>query len=331
MLSMKMKRFLGLITLLFITCTLSQAQEYQAKAVLDSNRILIGDQIHVDFTVTAPQNATFIVPTVTQEVLGASGIDLVSGSATDTTINGQMVSYHQQWTITAFDSGAYVFPSIPVLSADSQLLAQSQPLPFFVNTVAVDTTAAIRDIKGIAKVPLTFKEILPYLLITLAAAAVIALLVWFILKHERKNKPQQKVVKKSKPKEKPDITALKELEKLKLKKLWQSGQVKQYYSELTDIIRTYIDGRYDINAMEMITADILKELDDAGLPHKLHQELEQTLTTADLVKFAKMEPLPDDHDRCFKQAVEFVRETADQGSGDRIQGSDKTEKREDVH
>lgn len=312
MLSMKMKRFLGLITLLFITCTLSQAQEYQVKAVLDSNRILIGDQIHVDFTVTAPQNATFIVPTVTQEVLGASGIDLVSGSATDTTINGQMVSYHQQWTITAFDSGAYVFPSIPVLSADSQLLAQSQPLPFFVNTVAVDTTAAIRDIKGIAKVPLTFKEILPYLLITLAAAAVIALLVWFILKHERKNKPQQKVVKKSKPKEKPDITALKELEKLKLKKLWQSGQVKQYYSELTDIIRTYIDGRYDINAMEMITADILKELDDAGLPHKLHQELEQTLTTADLVKFAKMEPLPDDHDRCFKQAVNFVQETAEQ-------------------
>ena len=308
---MKMKRFLGLITLLFITCTLSQAQEYQAKAVLDSNRILIGDQIHVDFTVTAPQNATFIVPTVTQEVLGASGIDLVSGSATDTTINGQMVSYHQQWTITAFDSGAYVFPSIPVLSADSQLLAQSQPLPFFVNTVAVDTTAAIRDIKGIAKVPLTFKEILPYLLITLAAAAVIALLVWFILKHERKNKPQQKVVKKSKPKEKPDFTALKELEKLKIKKLWQSGQVKQYYSELTDIIRTYIDGRYDINAMEMITADILKELDDAGLPHKLHQELEQTLTTADLVKFAKMEPLPDDHDRCFKQAVEFVQETAE--------------------
>jgi hypothetical protein len=316
-----MKRIFGLISLLLVICTISHAQEFQAKAVLDSNNVLIGDQIHVDFTVTAPQNSNFIVPTITQEVLSANGIDLVGSSATDTTFNGQMVSYHQQWTITAFDSGAYVFPSVPVFSPDSLLLAQSQPLPFFVNTVAVDTTAAIRDIKGIAKVPLTFKEILPYLLITLAALAVIALLVWFILKHERKNKPQQKVAKKSKPKEKPDVTALKELEKLKLKKLWQSGQVKQYYSELTDIIRTYIDGRYDINAMEMITADILKELDDSGLPHKLHQELEQTLTTADLVKFAKMEPLPDDHDRCFKQAVEFVRETADQGLGIRGQES----------
>lgn len=287
------------------------AQTFQAKAVLDSNRILIGDQIHVDFTVTVPQNAAFIVPSVTQEALSGNGIDLVGSSAVDTTINGQNVSYHQQWTITAFDSGAYVFPSIPVLSPDSQLLAQSQALPFFVNTVAVDTTAAIRDIKGIAKVPLTFKEVLPYLLIGLAAAAVIALLVWFILKHESKSKPKKKVVK-AKPKVKPHITALKELEKLKVKKLWQNGQVKQYYSELTDILRTYIDGRYDINAMEMISSDILKELEGKDLPQQLRKELEQTLGIADLVKFAKMEPLPDDHDRCFKQAVNFVQETAEQ-------------------
>ena len=306
-----MKRIFGLIILLLITYNLSLAQEYRAAAVLDSNSILIGDQIHVDFTLTMPQNGIVIFPALTQESLNNYGIDLVSSGAIDTTLSGQSVSYHQQWTITAFDSGAYIFPGIAVLSPDSQLLAQSQPLPFFVNTVVVDTTAAIRDIKGIARVPLTFKEILPYLLIGLAAAAVLALLVWFILKHERKNKPQKKVVKKAKPKEKPDITALRELEKLKIRKLWQNGQIKQYYSELTDIVRTYIDGRYDINAMEMITADILKELDDAGLPHKLHQELEQTLTTADLVKFAKMEPLPDDHDRCFKQAVEFVRETAE--------------------
>ena len=198
-----------------------------------------------------------------------------------------------------------------MLSPDSQLLAQSQALPFLVNTIAVDTTAAIRDIKGIAKVPLTFKEVLPYLLISIAVVAVIALLIWFIVKHERKNKPQKKVVKKAKPKEKPHITALKELEKLKIKKLWQNGQVKQYYSELTDILRTYIDGRYDINAMEMISSDILKELDTANLPQHLRKELEQTLTIADLVKFAKMEPLPDDHDRCFKQAVDFVQETAE--------------------
>ena len=313
---MKISRLFGLITLLSIIYIQTSAQNLKAVAVLDSNRILIGDHIHVDFTVTMPQNSTVIFPTLSQEILESSGIDFISGGDIDTTINDQTTSYHQQWVITAFDSGSYIFPSIPVLSPDSQILAQSQPLTFFVNTVAVDTTAAIRDIKDIAKVPLTFKEILPYLLIALAAAAVIALLVWFILKHERKNKPKSKVAKKSKPKEKPHITALRELEKLKLKKLWQNGQVKQYYSELTDIIRTYIDDRYGINAMEMISADILQALDEAGLPHKLHQELEQTLNTSDLVKFAKMEPLPDDHDRCYKQAVSFVKETAEQPTVD---------------
>lgn len=310
-----MKRLLLLIILFLSTYTISNAQEYKADAVLDSNRILIGDQIHVDFTLTMPQNGIVGFPTITQEGLTGTNIDLVNISDIDTTINGNAVSYHQQWTITAFDSGAYVFPSIAILSPDSQLLAQSQPLPFFVNTMAVDTTAAIRDIKDIVKVPLTFKEVLPYLIIGLAAAAIIALLVWLIRKYARNKKPNGKkaIVKvKAKPKVKPHITALKELEKLKIKKLWQNGQVKQYYSELTDIIRTYIDGRYDINAMEMISTDILNELDKKGLPKHLHKELEQTLTIADLVKFAKMDPLPDDHDRCFKQAVSFVQETAEQ-------------------
>lgn len=305
-----MKRLIGLIILLSITYLQGNAQSIKAEAVLDSNNILIGDQIHVDFTLTMPKNGTIPMPTLTQEMLSTSGIDLVNSSVIDTNISTQAISYHQRWTITAFDSGAYVFPSIEVWSPDSQILAQSQPLPFFVNTITVDTTAAIRDIKGIARVPLTFKEILPYLLIGLAAAAVLALVIWFILKHERKAKPQKKVVK-AKPKIKPHITALKELEKLKMKKLWQNGQIKQYYSELTDIIRTYIDGRYDINAMEMISADILKELEGKEIPQPLLKELEQTLSIADLVKFAKMEPLPDDHDRCFKQAENFVRETAD--------------------
>lgn len=305
---MEIRKTIRLICILLCCCLTIQAQEYKATAVLDSNRILIGDQIHVDFTYTVPQKSTYLLPNVTPDFLSQYGLDLIGKSAIDTTINGNAVSYHQRWTITAFDSGNFVFPALPLLSPDSQILAQSKALAIEVNTVAVDTTAAIRDIKPYAKVPLTFKEILPYLLIGLAAAAVIALLVWYIVKHERKQKPQKRVVK-NKPKVKPHLTALKDLEKLRLKKLWQNGQVKQYYSELTDIVRTYIDGRFDINAMEMITSDILHELDTVGLPQALRQELEQTLNTADLVKFAKMEPLPDDHDRCMKQAVDFVNQT----------------------
>lgn len=319
---MKIRKTIRLIALLLCCCLTISAQEYKATAVLDSNHILIGDQIHVDFTYSVPQKSQYLIPNVTPDFLSEYGLDLVSKSAIDTTINGNVVSYHQRWTITAFDSGSFVFPALPLLSPDSQILAQSQALAIEVNTVAVDTTAAIRDIKPYAKVPLTFKEILPYLLIGLAAAAVIALLVWYILKHERKRKPQKHVVK-SKPKVKPHLTALKELERLRIKKLWQNGQVKQYYSELTDILRTYIDGRFGINAMEMITSDILNELDTLGLPQALHQELQQTLSTADLVKFAKMEPLPDDHDRCMKQAVDFVNQTKESDENNSHNAQDK--------
>lgn len=307
---MKMKKLVGLFFFMLIFSTITFAQEYKAEATLDSNRILIGDQIHVDFSLTAPKNVNLAMPELTNENMANTGIELVAKTAIDTTVLGEKMRYHQRWTITAFDSGSYIFPPIGILGPDSQLLAQSQALPFEVNTVAVDTTAAIRDIKSYAKVPLTFKEVLPYLLIGIAVVAVIALIVWLIVKYQSKRKPK-KIVSKPKPKVKPHITALKELENLKLKKLWQNGQIKQYYSELTDILRIYIDGRFGINAMEMISSDIIRELNDNNLDNKLMKELEQTLTTADLVKFAKMEPFPDDHDRCFQQAIDFVKSTAE--------------------
>ena len=308
---MNIKRITSLVCIIFCFFA-SHAQSYNVTATLDSNRILIGDQIHVDFTLTTPAESQFILPAITNELLNTYGIELVSASKTDTTLTDKSANYHVQWTITAFDSGRYVFPSIPLLSPDSQLLAQSEALVFDVNTIAVDTTAAIRDIKSIAKVPLTFREILPYLLITLAAAAVIALLVWFIIKHKRKNKPAQKQAKpKTKKTVRADIKAMRRLEKLKQKKLWQNGQIKQYYSELTEIMRSYIDDRFHINAMEMITPDILEAMKAIDLPDTTRNELSQMLESADLVKFAKMEPLPDDHDRCFNQAVAFVKLTAE--------------------
>lgn len=309
---MKMKKLAGLFFFVLIFSTITFAQEYKAEATLDSNRILIGDQIHIDFSLTTPKNVSMSMPEINNEKLSESGIELVSKSKIDTTVLEGQLRYHQRWTITAFDSGSYVFPPIAILGPDSQILAQSQPLTFDVNTLAVDTTAAIRDIKPYAKVPLTFKEVLPYLLIGIVAAAVIALIVWLIIKYKKKHQAKKPtVIVKPKPKVKPHITALKSLENLKLKKLWQNGQVKQYYSELTDILRTYIDGRFDVNAMEMISSDILKELSSLNLDDKLMKELEQTLMTADLVKFAKMEPFPDDHDRCFQKTLDFVKSTAE--------------------
>ena len=297
--------------LLTITPFMAFAQNCKATAQIDSTKILIGDQLNVKLTITAPTAANIIIPQLNAKSLDTLGIDWISNSAIDTTKENGISTYHQSITITAFDSGYYTFPPIKILSIDSQLLASTQPLYFEVQTVQIDTTAAFRDIKQPAKEMLTFKEILPYILLVLAAALVIALAVFLFKKFYHKKSPK-KVLPKPKPKVKPHIAALTALEQLRLKHLWQDGMVKLYYSELTDIVREYLDGRWDIDAPEMTSSEILDAVATLNLDKEQADELRVILSTADLVKFAKWQPLPNEHDTCFKNAVRFVESTKEQ-------------------
>ncbi|MEG1556704.1 MAG: hypothetical protein RR356_08285, partial [Bacteroidales bacterium] len=177
-----MKRKLLIIAILtFIFPFFLGAQDYKANAKLDSTHILIGDQIRVSLSVSTPKGKPIIIPQFSQELLGS--IDYIGSSKIDTIVSEQQTVFNQIIVITAFDSGSYLFPAIPILGLDSSLLAITQPLAFEVTTLQVDTTAAIRDIKPIKKVPLTFKEVLPYILIALAATAIMALIVWLIIKY----------------------------------------------------------------------------------------------------------------------------------------------------
>lgn len=302
-----MKKFF-LFLCLGLWLTASWAQNCQATAKLDSTHILIGDYLKVNLTVTAPAQLPVVIPQLKENMLDS--IEWIGNSPIDTIKEGTQNTYRQSIIITAFDSGTFVFPAIPILSADSMVLAQTQPLTFEVATVAVDTTAAIRDIKQPVRVLITFREILPYILMGLAIAAIVALLVFLFVKYGRK-KHVKKVVGKPKPKIKPHILALNALEELRIKKLWQEGKVKPYYSELTDIVREYIDNRWEIDAPEMTSSEILNEIDGLKLSQELVEKLRFVLSTADLVKFAKWEPLPNDHDTCMKNAVTFVKETAE--------------------
>ena len=108
----------------------------------------------------------------------------------------------------------------------------------------------------------------------------------------------------------PHEAALAELEKLRVQKLWQEGRTKEYHTILTDILRTYIEARFKRNAMESTTSEIIDEL--TGLPEIPRESLEklrQILVLADLVKFAKSQPLPAEHESSLVSGVAFVRET----------------------
>jgi hypothetical protein len=311
------KRF-TLFILIFGLCALASAQEYTAKAKLDSAHILIGDYLNVNLEVTAPKGKPVIIPQLNAKLLeeAEAPFDWIANSKFDTVLNNDYYTLKQTITITAFDSGSYVFPAIPVFDIDSQIVAQTNPLFFEVATIAVDTTAAIKDIKDISKIYFGFHELWMYvkkyslfILVGLLVIGLIIYAVWRYLKKKRDQKPLPVV--KPKPKIKPHITALKELEKLRQKKLWEQGKTKEYYSELIDIVRIYIDDQWEIGAMEMVTSEIMDALKNTEIHEEVLKKLYQACTIADLVKFAKYTPLPTDHDIAFKECREFVERTAE--------------------
>jgi len=301
----------------FFLCATASAQEYSAKAKLDSAHILIGDHLNVQLEVKAPKGKPVFIPQFNEKMLkdAEAPFEWIANSKFDTIVNQEHYLLKQTITITAFDSGSYVFPAIPVLNADSQIVAQTNPLFFEVSTVAVDTTAAIKDIKGMAKIPFTFHELWLYVkkysLFMLAGVLVIGLIVYAVWRYFKKKQAQKPLPDvKPKPKIKPHITALKELEILRQKKLCEQGKTKEFYTELVDIIRVYINEQWNIDAMEMVTTEIMDALKNTDIHEEVLKRIYQAFSIADLVKFAKYSPLPTDHDLTFKNCKEFVERTA---------------------
>lgn len=149
--------------------------------------------------------------------------------------------------------------------------------------------------------------------------------IWFYIK--RRN--PLNALFKEKPKEPAHIIALRKLDLIKQEKLWQKGQVKQFHSDLSDILRHYIEDRYGIPAPEQITPDILKSLQQVDLPDdKVIEKSKQVLELSDLVKFAKFEPLPDENDLSIMNAYFFVNQTKyeePQPPDDENEGSDESQ------
>jgi hypothetical protein len=178
-----------------------------------------------------------------------------------------------------------------------------------VNMVHVDTAKGIKDIKGPIQVPFNILEILPYIGYGLLIALALLALYYFIVRAARKQKPL--IIEKPKVIIPPHVKALEELEKLALRKLWQEGKIKEYYTGITEILRAYIQERYGIGAPEMTTDEIMYALKRKDISELQKGKLRDILVLSDLVKFAKENPLPTEHESCFNASIDFVNETAE--------------------
>lgn len=157
--------------------------------------------------------------------------------------------------------------------------------------------------------PFIFAEIRDYAIYGAIGFIVLMLLVWYIVWYIR-NKWQGRVREvKPAPKLPPHVIAIKALDELCNRKLWQNGKHKLYYSTLTEILRLYIEGRWEIGALEMTTDEIITALRDVDIKHDSRSNLVAILRTADMVKFAKALPDGEENEQLFDYAYYFVENT----------------------
>lgn len=303
-----------IVTLILVFISMNIKSQIQVHAVLDSNKIRVGEQVKLDLYLTydASKQKTIdvlwpeIEDTIRKEieVLSVSKIDTIIPNKNQPTILQQRV----QLTITSFDSGYYAIPPFKfILNNDTSNPLLTEALLLEVHTVPTDTALAnVKDIKPPFDEPFDWKWYLPYAYWGLAILAAIILIIIIIKKW--KKKPVEIIIEE-KPKIPAHITALQTLQKIKEEAIWKENKVKEYYSEIADAIRLYIEERFNVNALELTSDEIIKVFKTQVVDSESKLKLSQILTLSDFVKFAKQIPIEAEHTLTLNNAFDFVNGT----------------------
>ncbi len=296
-----------LLTLFFVAFLhhVSFAQDVRATARVDSNNILIGDWLRLHIEVEHAENITVQFPSIPDSL---QGFEIIRRDSLLKTTSNNKTLESMTYVLTSYDSGMYIIPPLVFQYAfanDTTLhTTETAPIPIVVHSVGVDTTKDIKDIKPPVTLPISFAEVLPYIIGVIGAGGFVWL-IYYIMKKRKKGEP---IIPEAPPRPAHEV-ALEALHSLEAEKLWQRGLVKEYHSQVTDIIRTYIERRYNVIAMEMVTEEILSSPSITALDKQNKEQLRDMLVLADLVKFAKFHPVQEEHERSLRFAFSFVETT----------------------
>lgn len=308
------KIFLLLLISMFVVKSHAQTslRMPQAKADLDTTLLLIGDHVTLQIDVEDYDSAFVQFPVYTDTII--KNVEILKDLPFDTIDDNGRSIIRKRYVLTSFDSGYYYINPVAVMLRYKSNVVDTiytNPLFFGVQTIQIDSAETrVADIKLPLDTPLTIKEFfheyMPYLIIIVIALIIVFLVLWLLKNRKRK---VVEIVEEI-PKEEAHVYALRELDLLSEKKYWQRGQIKDYYSKLSEILRRYLELRYEIMALESSTTDISQILKVKKVIEKeLQTKLLEFLETADLVKFAKFEPLASEHIKYLEQAYDFVLKT----------------------
>lgn len=282
------------------------AQSVTVDATIDSLQILIGKQAKIKLQVSFDAKQKALFPHLTDSIV--KGIEILGIAKQDTQYlnNRQRLLITQEYTVTSFDPSLYYIPPFQV-KIGAQIY-KSKALALKVVDMPVDMKHPDQFFpqKDVMNPPFMWSDWAGTIFLSLLAIPLLFLIVYLIMRY-RDNKPIIRRIK-IEPKLPPHQQAMMDIERIKNEKVWQKGRSKEYYTELTDTLRTYMQNRFGFNAMEMTSSEIIEKLMDVKDKQSI-EDLKFLFQTADLVKFAKHDPLMNENDSNLLNAIAFIDET----------------------
>lgn len=316
-----MKKILLSIFLTFTLINISFAGEITVRSSIEPSEILIGQQASFKIELTQDKDEKVSWPQFADTI--ATNVSIIEKLATDTvSLPDNRISITSEYLVSSYDSGFYYIPEFVFETASQKV--SSNPVGLTVNTVQVnEQTDDIHAEKDIMSAPFSWIEFAQWSGIGLAIILIIAIIVLLLMRFVFKKKvtiiPEEPEVILP-----AHVVALEKLEQIKNEKIWQQGQIKQFYTQLTDVIREYLSRAYSINAMEMTTDEIValvkknKDLDEIRIV------LKEMLELSDLVKFAKFIPLENENEKAVLDAFMIVEKTTKEPEVEEKQETEKT-------
>ena len=274
-------------------------------ASIDSTMLMIGDQTAMHLSVTQEANERVEMP-VFGETL-QDGIEIVDRSAVDTTtLPDGRLQLSQELTLTSFKDSLFAVAPIAVVSGGDTFWTEPMALNV-IQPFEVDSSLAITDIKDIEKAPIYWWGIIRWILLALGIIGLFIGAYYGVLWYRKHFLKEEEVIEPEllRP---ADEVALEKLDEIKAQKIWKDGKVKEYQTELTDVVREYIGRRFDVQSTEKTSDETLRAMKPL-IDKELFAKLSKMLQLADLVKFAKWHTTPDENEQALSTAYEFVNET----------------------
>jgi hypothetical protein len=288
-----------IVTLLFISSFVKADSTFTF--VPKGKSFLIGDQFEITAILKLPINSKAVWPVFSDTI--NSKLEIIKQSKRDSSIEKNQRVVSQKITVTCFEKAFVVLAPIEIKNNEGQLIAQSSAQLIEIKDI-VTTGDTIKDIKAPLETPFIWVEIkneLIYGSIALLILTALAIFLWWYFK--KRKKPAVKMVV-------PEITAkdsaLQKLLLLDNKKLWQQGQIKEFQSELSFLLREFIEKKFGVIAMELTTAEIMQQMSRTAVPTNEKEKLQRILQIADMTKFAKAEPSANENELCFTLTKDFI-------------------------